>query len=45
MRTGAQGIPRINLRGLRSRHVTLLLNGIPFNSTYDGQFDPSIILS
>jgi len=43
VRTGAQGIPRINLRGLRSRHVVLLLNGIPFNSTYDGQFDPSII--
>lgn len=43
IRTGAQGIPRINLRGLRSRHVVLLLNGIPFNSTYDGQFDPSII--
>jgi len=43
IRMGAQGIPRINLRGLRSRHVILLLNGIPFNSTYDGQFDPSII--
>ncbi|MBW1901434.1 MAG: TonB-dependent receptor [Deltaproteobacteria bacterium] len=43
VRTGAQGIPRINLRGLRSRHVILLLNGIPFNSTYDGQFDPSAI--
>ncbi|MCP4756114.1 MAG: TonB-dependent receptor plug domain-containing protein, partial [Proteobacteria bacterium] len=26
-----------------SRHVVILLNGIPFNSTYDGQFDPSII--
>ncbi len=43
VRTGAQGIPRINLRGLRTRHVILLLNGVPFNSTYDGQFDPSII--
>jgi len=43
VRTGAQGIQRINLRGLRSRHVVLLLNGIPFNSAYDGQFDPSII--
>lgn len=43
VRTGAKGIPRINLRGFRSRHVLLLLNGIPFNSTYDGQFDPAII--
>lgn len=43
VRRGAQGIPRINIRGMRSRHVVLLLNGIPFNSTYDGQFDPSLI--
>ncbi|MCP4682958.1 MAG: TonB-dependent receptor plug domain-containing protein, partial [Desulfobacterales bacterium] len=43
VRIGAQGIPRINLRGLRSRHVILVLNGIPFNSTFDGQFDPTII--
>ncbi|MBW1940899.1 MAG: TonB-dependent receptor plug domain-containing protein, partial [Deltaproteobacteria bacterium] len=31
------------LRGFRSRHVLLLIDGIPFNSTFDGQFDPSII--
>jgi outer membrane cobalamin receptor len=43
VRKGAQGIPRIDMRGLRSRHVLLLLDGIPFNSTYDGQFDPSTI--
>lgn len=43
VRRGAQGIPRVNIRGMRSRHVVLLLNGIPFNSTYDGQFDPSLI--
>ncbi len=43
IRKGAQGIPRVNIRGLRSRHVVLLLNGIPFNSTYDGQFDPATI--
>ena len=29
--------------GFRSRHVLLLLDGIPLNSTFDGQFDPSII--
>ena len=43
IRKGAQGIPRVNIRGLRSRHVVLLLNGIPFNSTYDGQFDSAVI--
>lgn len=43
IRSGAQGVPRVDLRGFRGRHVVLLLDGIPFNSTYDGQFDPSII--
>ncbi len=40
---GAAGVPRINIRGFRCRHTTLLLNGVPINSTYDGQFDPNII--
>ena len=43
VRTGAKGVPRIRLRGFTSRHVVLLLNGVPINSTYDGQFDPAII--
>lgn len=43
VRTGAEGTPRIDIRGFRSRHVLLLLDGIPLNSTSDGQFDPSII--
>lgn len=43
IRTGNQGVPRVDFRGLRSRHVLLLLNGIPLNSTFDGQFDPSLI--
>jgi vitamin B12 transporter len=43
IRTATDGIARVDLRGFRSRHVQLLLNGIPFNSTFDGQFDPSII--
>lgn len=43
VRTGGDGVPRIDMRGLRTRHVTLLLDGIPFNSTVDGQFDPSAI--
>jgi outer membrane cobalamin receptor len=43
IRVGAQGIPRVDFRGFRSRHVILLLDGIPLNSTFDGQFDPSLI--
>jgi len=41
--TGGQGVPRLNLRGMRPRHITLLIDGIPFNSAGDGQFDPSLI--
>jgi outer membrane cobalamin receptor len=43
IRTGGKGVPRVNLRGFRSRHVLLLLDGVPINSTYDGMFDPSMI--
>ena len=43
IRIGTDGVPRVDLRGFRSRHVLLLLNGIPFNSAFDGQFDPTAI--
>jgi outer membrane cobalamin receptor len=43
VRTGAGGIPRLNVRGFRSRHLVLLLDGIPLNSTFDGQADPALI--
>jgi len=43
VRTGNDGVPRVDMRGFRSRHVLLLLDGIPFNSTSDGQFDPTTI--
>ncbi len=43
VRTGGDGVPRIDVRGLRSRHVLLLLDGIPLNATEDGQFDPTQI--
>ena len=43
IRYGANGTPRVDIRGFRSRHTILLLNGIPINSTYDGQFDPHLI--
>lgn len=43
LRTGGAGVPRINVRGFRSRHLVVLLDGIPLNSTFDGQVDPSFI--
>jgi vitamin B12 transporter len=43
VRTGAQGVPRVDIRGFRSRHIVLLLNGVPMNAAWDGQFDPSLI--
>jgi outer membrane cobalamin receptor len=43
VRTGGQGIPRIDIRGLRTRQAKLLVNGVPFNSTFDGQYDPELI--
>ena len=43
IRTGSDGTPRIDLRGLRTRHVLLLVDGIPMNGTEDGQFDPRLI--
>src|SRR5689334_13898437 len=41
VRTGGDGTPRVDVRGFRSRHVLLLINGVPANSTSDGQFDPA----
>jgi len=43
VRTGGEGVPRIDIRGFRTRHVVLLLDGIPMNSAYDQQFDPTVI--
>jgi outer membrane receptor protein involved in Fe transport len=43
VRVGGDGAPRIDIRGYRTRNIKLLLNGTPFNGTYDGQFDPSMI--
>jgi outer membrane cobalamin receptor len=43
VRVGGEGIPRIDVRGFRTRHVLLLLNGIPINSAFDQQFDPTVI--
>jgi vitamin B12 transporter len=43
VRTGGDGTPRVDIRGFRSRHVLLLINGVQVNSTADGQFDPARI--
>jgi len=43
VRAGGDGTPRVDIRGFRTRHVLLLLDGTPFNATYDGQFDPTFI--
>jgi vitamin B12 transporter len=43
IRVGGDGVPRIDIRGFRTRHVVLLLNGIPMNSAIDQQFDPTVI--
>jgi vitamin B12 transporter len=43
IRLGGKGTPRIDIRGFKTRHVRLLLDGIPMNDTYDGQFDPTSI--
>lgn len=40
---GGDAVPKIDIRGFRPRHNIILLNGIPINSTYDQQFNPSII--
>lgn len=45
VRNGADGTPRLDIRGLRTRQIKLLVNGVPYNSTFDGQFDPTLIPS
>jgi vitamin B12 transporter len=43
VREGPEGTPRIDIRGFRTRHVQLFINGIPIRETYDDQFDPTTI--
>ena len=43
VRYGADGVPRIDIRGLRTRNIILLQDGVPLNSGFDGQFDPASI--
>ncbi|MBJ6725074.1 TonB-dependent receptor [Geomesophilobacter sediminis] len=43
VQVGNEGVPRVDIRGFRTRHVLLLLDGVPMNSSFDQQFDPSTI--
>jgi vitamin B12 transporter len=43
IRIGGEGVPRVDIRGFKTRHVLLLLDGIPMNSALDQQFDPTSI--
>lgn len=43
VRTGGEGSPRIDIRGLRTRQILTLIDGVPFYSTEDDAFDPSLI--
>jgi len=43
IKTGAEGVPRIEIRGFKSRDILVLLDGVPLNSAFDQQFDPSTI--
>lgn len=43
IRTGGEGVPRVDFRGFKPRHTLILLDGIPLNSTADGQYDPTLI--
>jgi outer membrane cobalamin receptor len=45
LRRGGEGVARIDMRGLRTRQILPLLDGVPFHSTEDGNFDPSLIPS
>ncbi|WP_103764046.1 TonB-dependent receptor plug domain-containing protein [Roseovarius confluentis] len=40
VRFGGDGTRRIDIRGLRTRQVLLLVDGVPVRSSIDGQFDP-----
>ena len=36
-------MPRVDFRGFKPRHTLIMLDGIPLNSTDDGQYDPTLI--
>jgi outer membrane cobalamin receptor len=43
IRRGAEGVRLIDVRGLRTRNVLVLLDGVPLNSSFDGLLDPATL--
>ncbi|MGB8274414.1 MAG: TonB-dependent receptor [Alphaproteobacteria bacterium] len=43
IRVGGDGTPRMDVRGMRTRNVMLLVDGVPVNSTFDNQWDPTLV--
>jgi vitamin B12 transporter len=43
IKVGPEGVPRVEVRGFKSRNILVLRDGVPINSAFDGQFDPSTI--
>ncbi|BCS55756.1 TonB-dependent siderophore receptor [Geobacter sp. SVR] len=43
VKLGADGVPRVEIRGFKARDILVLLDGVPINSAFDQQFDPSSI--
>jgi outer membrane cobalamin receptor len=43
VRVGIDGVPRVEIRGSKGKDILVLLDGVPINSAFDGQFDPSTI--
>lgn len=43
IKIGAEGVPRIEIRGFKTRNILVLMDGVPLNTAFDQQFDPSTI--
>jgi outer membrane cobalamin receptor len=45
IRRGGEGVARIDIRGLRTRQILFLVDGVPQRTTNDGNFDPDLVPS
>ncbi|MBY6094553.1 TonB-dependent receptor [Ferrimonas balearica] len=43
IRNANKGPARIEARGFKTRHLTFLINGVPYNNGSDGEFDPATL--
>ncbi len=43
VKLGVDGVPRVEIRGFKAKDILVLMDGVPINSVFDGQFDPSVI--